>query len=185
MNDPKAVEEAKKKYQELFEESVDVKVHHDDFGYASKYAVGSNPREMLSEFVANLFDGMNTQNEREAWLNDLNEVYKPQIYFLKSLDLAADDPVYRQLVLDLEFQLNAIIDNRFEMGKFPTFKGNPNFWQILDNSFDAETRKKLQAVVKNYVASVADTTPAIRDDIPPQKNKVEYIAVPIKTQFVK
>jgi hypothetical protein len=186
--DVKAVEEAKKRYQEIMEESVDVRVHQDDFGVAEKFR--NLNREGMAEYVANLFDGINTQNEREAWLNDLDEVYKPQLYHLKSLDMASDDPVYRQLVLDFEFQMNSIVDRRMNAKQFPVFKGNPEYWQVLDDSFDEENRRKVQATIKSYVMSIADSLPAVveegdRKTIKNAHHRIETIPVPIHTNFVK
>jgi hypothetical protein len=159
--DAAAVADAKKKYQELMEEPVEVTLHQDDFGIAGKV----KSRESIAEYIANQFDAISTHNRNtEHWLNDLDEVYRPQIYHLKSLDLAADDPVYRQLVIDLEYQINEYVEQRLQMKGTPVFKGSADYWHVLDSSFSEENRKKIQATIKTYVASISDTAPAIQEE---------------------
>ena len=48
----------------------------------------SEHREFISEYVAGIFEGTNDTNSQEAWLNDLDETYKPEFYWLKTYDLA-------------------------------------------------------------------------------------------------
>lgn len=97
-------------------------VYRDDFEFTPGME-DKDSREFINEFVANIFEGVKQHNYSEAWLNDLDEIYRGQFYHLKSFDMAgakhyldwhfltyflADDPVYRQLVLDLEYQIDQI-----------------------------------------------------------------------------
>lgn len=61
------------------------------------------------------------------------------MYNFKTYDMLADDPVWRQLKLDLEWTFENHADRRERAGYIPTFKGDPNFWQVLDNSFSPKT----------------------------------------------
>jgi hypothetical protein len=36
----------------------------------------------------------------------------------------------------------------------PVFRGDPNFWQALDNSFSSENIKKVQAAIKDRITNV-------------------------------
>ena len=40
----------------------------------------------MGEFISNTFEGVRKANASEAWLNDLNEVYNAQFYYLKTFD---------------------------------------------------------------------------------------------------
>lgn len=51
------------------------------------------------------------------------------------MSCAADDPVYRQLSVDFEAQLDEIVANRGEIKNFPVWKSNAAAWAILDDSF--------------------------------------------------
>jgi hypothetical protein len=62
-------------------------VHHDDFGFGDQLVARNH--ESVGEFVSNIFEGVRQSNASEAWLNDLDEVYQAQFYFLRSFDMAS------------------------------------------------------------------------------------------------
>lgn len=182
---PEKVEEAKKKYQEKLGEPAETKLHHDDIGFGAQLLALKGNSEAVGEFISNTFEGVRKLNASEAWLNDLNEVYNAQFYYLKTFDYTADDPVYRQLMLDLDGQLEGIMNNRLEIKDFPVFKGDPGYWRILDNSFSEENVRKVQSSVKNYTG-LQDYTPVHvhEGEIPPQKPQ-STISVPHQNKFVQ
>jgi len=184
MKNQEAIDAAKKVYLEKWGESVDVKLHQDDFGIAESLVIKGNT-ESVSEFVAGLFESTKQTNANEAWMNDLDEVYRAQFYQLKWFDMLEDDPVYRQLTLDIEGQLLDIMNDRLERKNIPVFKSNPAYWRILDDSFSEENAKKVQASVKNF-AGTTDYAPVKvgEGEIPPQR-PVPTIPVPHKSQYVE
>jgi len=132
-----------------------------------------------------MFESVRQNNASEAWLNDLDEVYHAQFYHLTTFDLASNDPVYRQLVIDFEGQLEDIAARREQIKNFPVYKGDPSYWRILDDSFTEENIRKVQSSVKNY--------PGLRDfapvkvgegQIPPEQEQ-STISIPSKSQYVK
>jgi len=62
--------------------------------------------------------------------------------------------------------LNRIVADRVELqkkgGSLPVFKGNPDYWQVLDHSFDLENRRKIEASISNKNV-VSDKVPALAD----------------------
>ena len=101
MQNAQAVEEAKKQYEAAMGEPVETKgislelimitfslVHHDDFGIGDQLIAKNH--ESVGEFVSNIFEGVRQANAAEAWLNDLDEVYRAQFYYLKSFDFASN-----------------------------------------------------------------------------------------------
>jgi len=179
-----AIQRARKQYEQEIGESVDIRLHHDDFGYSEQPITREN-REGLSEYITSLFEGVKHYNATEAWLNDLDDIYKSHFFIYRSTDMGADDPVYRQLVVELEAQLDEILTNREEMKKFPVFKGDPAYWAILDDSFSAENIKRIQSSVKNFTG-YTDLTPVILEEgvIPPER-RTPTIDVPHITQAVE
>lgn len=178
-----AIAAAKKKYEAEIGESVDVKIHHDGFGIGEQVFLKKNP-EAMGEFVNTIFDSVRQNNANEAWLNDLDEVYRAQFYFLKTFDMCSDDPVYRQLVYDFEGQLEDVAANRLKIKDYPVYKGDPSYWRILDDSFSEENIRKIQSSVKNY-AGAKDFTPVHYSEgqVPPQRQN-PTVPMPSKTQFV-
>jgi len=183
-NNSEVLQQARNQYEKEIGESVDTRIHHDDFGYSEKPILRDNS-ESVSEYLTSLFEGVRQGNASEAWMNDLDDIYNAQFYILRTYDMAADDPVYRQLVIDLEYELENIANFREETKKFEVFKSNPAYWAILDNSFSAENIKKVQASVKNFTG-YADLTPVVygEGEIPISKG-APTIDVPNKSQFVE
>lgn len=183
MQNAQAVEEAKKQYEAAMGEPVETKVHHDDFGIGDQLIAKNH--ESVGEFVSNIFEGVRQANAAEAWLNDLDEVYRAQFYYLKSFDFATDDPAYRQLIIELEGQLMDIANNRTEIKDFPVFKGDPGYWRILDDSFSEDTVKLVQSSVKNYTG-LNDYAPvkAGEWEIPPEKPQ-PTVQHPVQNKFVQ
>ncbi len=64
-----------------------MKVFRDDFKFTEGIE-DKDKREFIQEFVGQMFNDLKEQRYLEAWSFDLNDIYKPQIYYLKSLDLA-------------------------------------------------------------------------------------------------
>jgi hypothetical protein len=64
--------------------------------------IDKDNRESIAYYVRNLFIQTRDGNASEGWLNDLNDIYNHNIFENKSLDMFADDPVFRQLKLDME-----------------------------------------------------------------------------------
>lgn len=179
-----AIQQARGQYEKEVGESPDVRVHHDDFGYSEKL-ISKDNTESVSEYLTSFFEGVKQGNASEAWLNDLDDIYNAQFYFLKALDVAGDDPVYRQLVVDFEGQLDDIITNRLEIKNFPVWKSNPAYWAILDDSFSGENIKKVQASVKNFTG-YADLTPVVYGEGEiPQAEIIPEIAVPHLSRVVE
>jgi hypothetical protein len=68
-------------------------------------------------------------------------MYYPEFLIPKSYDMCADDPVFRQMKMDLDAYIDNYSNVQVEMGKIPVMVGDPNLWQILDNSFEPASIK--------------------------------------------
>jgi len=71
---------------------------------------------------------------------------------------------------------------------FPVFKGSPEYWQVLDSSFDINTRRQIQATVKSnlLVTDKHYTLEELADEREPVlHHKQEYIPVVSETKFVE
>lgn len=64
-----------------------IKVFRDDFKFTEGIE-DKDKREFIQEFVGQMFNDLKEHRYLEAWAFDLNDIYHPQIYYLKSLDLA-------------------------------------------------------------------------------------------------
>ena len=62
-------------------------VYRDDFKFTEGIE-DKDRREFIQEFVGQLCTDLKEHRYLEAYANDLNDIYKPQIYYLRSLDLA-------------------------------------------------------------------------------------------------
>lgn len=71
--------------------------------------------------------------------------------------MLADDPVWRQVKLDMEWTFEKIADRRESLGYMPIFRGDPNFWQALDNSFSPENIAQTQSAIGDRATTI-DTT---------------------------
>jgi len=179
-----AVQRAREQYEKDIGESVDVNVHFDEFGY-SQHGMTRQNREAIAEYVTGFFEGLKQHNASEAWLNDLDDIYRAHFYIYKSFDMAADDPVYRQLLIDMNGQLDDLARDRAELGKIEVFKSNPAYWAILDDSYSGENRKKVQAAVKNYIGH-EDLTPVhYGEGEIPVKSEQPSIKVPHVSPYVE
>jgi len=87
-------------------------VHFDDFGYAG-LGLNKNNREAVGEYITGYFENLKQFNASEAWLNDMDDIYHAHFYVYKTFDMVQDDPVYRQLLLDIDGDLDkqAVIFN--------------------------------------------------------------------------
>jgi len=177
INNTGAVEQARTDYEAQIGESVDVRNHQDDFGF-SELGIGRDNREAVAEYITSVFEGLKQGNAHEAWQNNLDEIYNTDFYVLRNFDYAADDPVYRQMEMDMRKQLDDIAQNRLDIKEFPVFRSNAATWAILDDSFSAENIKKVQSSVKNFTG-YEDLSPVIygEGEIPPSKGG-PGIAVP-------
>lgn len=109
----------------------------------------------MQEIVRSGFEELKTRNEWENCVHDLNEMYYPEFLMSRSYDMCADDPVLRQLKLDLDAYIDQYSDLRVEMGKQQVMVGDPSLWQILDNSFNPESVRQLQSSVRDYVSDTS------------------------------
>lgn len=184
INDTSAVESARAEYEKEVGESVDVRVHHDDLGFSEQPITKGNV-ESVSEYVTGLFEGVRQFNASESYLNSVDDLYNAEFYILKTFDVAADDPVYRQLTIDMQEHLEEIAASREELKKFPIFKSNPATWAILDDSFSAENIRKVQASVRNFTG-FDDLTPVHygEGEIPVPKVQ-PTIDIPSKSRYVE
>ena len=57
----------------------------------------------MAFFVRQLFNNERDISYAEPYINDLNDIYNPTMYLYHTYDMAANDAVFRQLKLDLEW----------------------------------------------------------------------------------
>ena len=82
-------------------------VHFDDLGFASS-GFNRHNREAMAEYIASCFDSLKQHNASEAWLNDMDDIYRGHFMVFKTFDMAAEDPVYRQLIVDMNGELDEL-----------------------------------------------------------------------------
>lgn len=181
--EPKEIEDAKKKYEEKVGEKVDVIVHHDDFDVSQKMNLLKDNRDAMAQYIRQMFITTKEQNASEAFLDCVDDNYRPKFFFFRNLDYSADDPVFRQTKLELEFYMQHNADLRKEKGEMRMFKGDPNFWLILDNSFQPESIKQIQATVKDTVSTL-DQGFLEKNHKTIHFHKEEIVKLPIKTNFI-
>ena len=56
------------------------------------------------------------------------------MYVFTSWGIADNDPVYQQLLLDVEKSIEDYIIHEQNAGSFTRFKGDAQYWNVLDNS---------------------------------------------------
>ncbi|EGR32906.1 hypothetical protein IMG5_067030 [Ichthyophthirius multifiliis] len=154
-----------------------------DQNFAEDKPVTKGNRESVQHFIREQFEFYREVNASERYTNDVETLYKPNLWIYKQYDLAADDPVYRQLKLDMErvFEIQAY--QRQEEGYQQTFKGDPDFWQVLDSTFDPENIQKVQIAIGDK------TTNYDTKDLALYHNKERYhvqgiIQYPIRTNLI-
>lgn len=111
----------------------------DDLGMLGQEIKG----EAMEEVVRALFAEVKERNDYENCVFDLQEMYYPQFLLPKSYDMCADDPVLRQMKLDLDAYIDLYSEINVAKGKMEVMVGDPDQWQILDNSFAPENIKLL------------------------------------------
>ena len=79
------------------------------------------------------------------------------------------------------------MDQRMKAGKLQVYKGNPKVWQVLDESFQTETRKRAQLDIND---SKVITALSRNSDIQKRKEDAmvsdaeeDFIEIPIKTKY--
>lgn len=90
---------------ELTGESADRQIYADDLNLSQNFKHTSDNRDSISHIVRNMFTEIRDHNKSEPCSNDLDEIYNPHNIELTRLDWTSDDPVFRQLKLDLEWFL--------------------------------------------------------------------------------
>ncbi|KRX01721.1 hypothetical protein PPERSA_01591 [Pseudocohnilembus persalinus] len=146
--DPDAVAKAKEQYEQEMGEPVEQIVHYDELGLSDKPITRDN-RESVAHFVRSFLTANRDINAEENFNNSLEDVYNPHIIHFKTLDMF-DEPVYRQLRVDLHYQVELYTQKKEVQGYMPVFKGDPKFWNILDNSFSPEQIKATQNAIKDH-----------------------------------
>lgn len=82
-------------------------VYVDDFGVTSYFGEnGDVSREKVAYFVREAFEAMNEVNRVETMVNELDVVWNPAVNEKVSLSINANDPVFRQLTVDLYHTLD-------------------------------------------------------------------------------
>lgn len=101
----------------------------------------------MQHYIREQFEFLRDVNAQERYTNDLEKIYDPLMYNYKFVDMVACDPVWRQLILDMEQAFEQQVALRAEQGAMLVFKGDCDFWQVLDNSFDPENIRKVQIAI--------------------------------------
>lgn len=177
-NSAQAIEEAKKKYQKEVGESADVRVHQDDFETPKL-----DSREAISQYVRQEFKDIKQMNLKEAYTDTLEDFYRPHFYVMRNYDYTCDDPVFRQVKVELEYQMEEQMEDRKKAGEMAVFKGDPNFWLILDNSFAPESIRQVQATVRDTV-SLLDPKYLEKSRNRVGSHKEETLKFPITSKFI-
>jgi hypothetical protein len=79
------------------------------------------------------------------------------------------------------------METRLKEGKLPVYKGNPKLWQVLDDSYQPEARKKAQLDIKdskviNYLSLNSEIQKKKEDTLMSDAEE-DFIEIPIKTKF--
>ena len=129
----------------------------------------------------------------------IEDIYRPKQINMVGRDLALGIPEYRQYRIDTRIKLEIMYEDAKKIGKEKVFRGSPKkSWQVLDESFDAESRRKVQTAVKDSTAS-AYTSPnetgrslsirrrsGLAFDLEAEKDpNVDYISLPYVSQHIK
>lgn len=127
INNSEAIATAAKEFKEKEKRDASNNIIVDEISNSDKPITKEN-RESVAHHVRQQFEFYREVNAEEVWSSDLNERYNPEFYFYKTYDMLVDDPVWRQVKLDMEWTFETIADRRESLGYMPTFRGDPNFW---------------------------------------------------------
>ncbi len=79
------------------------------------------------------------------------------------------------------------MDQRLKDGKLPVYKGNPRNWQVLDESFQSETRKRAQMDINDskviQVLSEDSDIHKRKEDAMTSDAEEDFVQVPIRTKY--
>ncbi len=79
------------------------------------------------------------------------------------------------------------MDQRLKDGKLPVYKGNPRNWQVLDESFQSETRKRAQMDINDskviQVLSEDSDIQRRKEDAMTSDAEEDFVQVPIRTKY--
>ncbi|KAL4441410.1 hypothetical protein ABPG74_013705 [Tetrahymena malaccensis] len=182
VNNAEAVAAAAKEFQEKEKRSPSNNIIVDQISNSDKPVTKEN-RESVAHHVRQQFEFFREVNAEEVWSSSIEEKYNPELYIYKTYDMAADDPVWRQVKLDLEWTFENIADRRESLGYMPTFKGDPNFWQALDNSFSPENIAQVQSSIGDKVTNI-DTKALALNHQTEEYHKTSKLVYPIRTNLV-
>ncbi len=89
--------------------------------------------------------------------------------------------------IEAQYAFEKGIEQRLKDGKIPVYKGNPKNWQVLDESFQSETRKRAQMDINDSkVAQAFSNNSAIqqrKEDAMISDAEEDFVEVPIKTKY--
>lgn len=143
---------------ELTGESADRQIYADDLNLSQNFKHSGDNRDSISHIVRSMFTEIRDQNKSEPCANDLDEIYNPHNIELTRLDWTADDPVFRQLKLDLEWFLEEENSVKEKKGYTEVFTGDARFWQALDNSNDPSNIQKVQLAIGDRISDLNETS---------------------------
>jgi len=79
------------------------------------------------------------------------------------------------------------MEQRLKEGKIPVYKGNPKNWQVLDESFQSDTRRRAQMDINDskvvQALSGDSDIQKIKEDAMISDAEEDFIEVPIKTKY--
>ena len=86
--------------------------------------------------------------------------------------------------MEAQVQMEHDIKLREQAGKMKVYKGNPKIWQVLDESFESDARKRAQLDVRDPKALQTDVSgQRRRDDALGSDAEEDFIEVPIRTKY--
>lgn len=79
------------------------------------------------------------------------------------------------------------MEQRLKEGKIPVYKGNPKNWQVLDESFQSDTRRRAQMDINDskvvQALSGDSDIQKIKEDAMISDAEEDFIEMPIRTKY--
>lgn len=89
--------------------------------------------------------------------------------------------------LEAQYHFETEIEQRTKNGKLPVYKGNPKVWQVLDESFPNEPRKRAQIDIQDskMVTAISGNSDIQKrkEDAMVSDAEEDFVEIPIKTKY--
>ncbi|CAD8109252.1 unnamed protein product [Paramecium primaurelia] len=185
VNNSEAVQTATQLYEQKYGLPLSQKVYSNQVGGGDAlqdFFQGENIREVMASFVRQQWEEVNENALEDLNNTNLDDDYHPNLNEKVGFNLQENDPLFRQLIVDLHTVVKNIGEKTKQEGHLTFFRGDPNYWHVLDNSFPVESIRLIQNTLGDEVSQLDPKA------LSKQQNREDYhiehkVQVPIENKY--